>query len=271
MLNYAVQLTALVDIGAENVDLHFLRLINVNGGFRHIAEHGCQQRSEIFAGVVRFQICGTVGCICVSGRMAFVEGICRKRGHGIENFGCDLFGNTCGDRTVTDLVAVLVLFTEDESMAFIFHFLRLLFGHGTADDVRSSVRKSRDITADVHDLLLIQDASGGFVQYLFELGCAVADLFGVCTVFKEFRDRIHRTGTVDGDGEDNILQTEGAHGGEHFSHTARFELENAVGSARGDQFIGLFIIKGYAAEIEIRFTETDLLFRIGHDREIAES
>ena len=91
------------------------------------------------------------------------------------------------------------------------------------------------------------------------------------TVFEELRNGIHRTRAIDGDGENDILQTRGAHLHEHFSHTARFELENAVRFARGDQLIGLFIVKGDAAKIKIRLGKADLLFRIGHDGEISQT
>ena len=73
---------------------------------------------------MRFQIRRAIGCVGVCGRMRLIERIGCEGGHGIKDLCGDLFGNACGDGAVTDDVALLVLFTEDEGVSLVFHFLR---------------------------------------------------------------------------------------------------------------------------------------------------
>ena len=96
--------------------------------------------------------------------MTLIEGICRKGGHAVENFTCDLFRKPGGYRAVTGFVSVFVFFAENKRMAFCFHFLCFFLGHRAADDIGAPVGKAGNLPADGHDLLLIKNAAGGLVK-----------------------------------------------------------------------------------------------------------
>ena len=85
---------AFVDIGTEHADVHLLRLIDVNGGLCHIAQHGGEQRCEIFVGIMCFQICRSVRGVGVSRCVRFIERVGSKAFHIRKNFRRYLRGNT---------------------------------------------------------------------------------------------------------------------------------------------------------------------------------
>ena len=56
----AVFFAAFVDVGRQDVDFVFLRLGDIYRRFRHVAEHGREQRRDEFARIMRFEICRAV-------------------------------------------------------------------------------------------------------------------------------------------------------------------------------------------------------------------
>src|SRR5699024_1087079 len=94
------------------------------------------------------------------------------------------------------------------------------------------------LPADLHDLLLIDDAPVGHVQNMGQLGRLVADLVRLPAVAQVGGDGIHGAGAVEGDESDDIFQVAGAQAHEDLPHAGGFQLEYALGLAVGEHGVG---------------------------------
>ena len=162
-----VCLAALVYIGSHDFYIHLFCFFDIFGAFGKIFGYRRDKGGEVFARIMDFQICRSVRYICVSRRMAFVEGVFCKRCHRFEDLFRVLFRKSVRDSTGAYFVAIFVFFTENKGIVLLFHLSAFLFRHGAADDICASERKSRKFAAYAHDLFLIYNAAGSGGEDIF--------------------------------------------------------------------------------------------------------
>ena len=108
------------------------------------------------------------------------------------------------------------------------HYGVLLFAHGAADIVSLSKGEACQLAEDLHDLLLIDDASIGNVKDVRQLGRLITDLVRLVAVAQVSRDGVHRAGAVKADESDDIFKILRLQTHQHLFHARGFELEHAL-------------------------------------------
>ena len=91
------------------------------------------------------------------------------------------------------------------------------------------------------------------------------------TALDKARYGIHRAGTVKRNNRNYIVYTLGAQILKHLLHPRRLKLENSCGVAARDKLKGLFIVKWYLFNVEIRLKFLDLGFGIVYNRQVSQS
>ena len=117
------------------------------------------QRGHGFDRIMRFQPCCPIGNDAIGRRMGFVEGILRKIRHLVKNLAGHLFRYAifyCARHRT-------VLCTIDKRLPFFGHYIALFLAHSTPNQVATRPAVSRQLTDDLHNLLLIHHAAVGYL------------------------------------------------------------------------------------------------------------
>ena len=117
------------------------------------------QRGHGFHRIMRFQPRCPIGYDAIGRRMGFVEGILRKIRHLVKNLAGHLFRHAvfhCARHCT-------VLRTIDKRLPFFGHYIAFFLAHSTPNQVATRPAISRQLTDDLHNLLLIHHAA---VSYL---------------------------------------------------------------------------------------------------------
>ena len=201
-----------------------------------VVQHAGQQRGHELARVVALEVGGLERDIGVAGRVRFVEGIGRERDHLVVDLVRHLFGNAVFDAAGAFLAGVGA--AVDKVGALGLHDLELFLAHGAADIVGLAEAEARQLAADLHDLLLVDDAAVGDVEDMRELRRFVADFVRFAAVAQVGGDGVHRAGAVQRDQGDDVLEVFRAHAGQHLGHAGGFKLEDTLGLAAGQHCVG---------------------------------
>ena len=223
---------ALVDIGGQHRDLQpgaFLDVFHELGGGIQYAGH---QGRHVFPGVVPFEIGGLISHHGIAGGVGFIEGVGREAAHLIK----DAVGHGLGDSIGGA--------AGDEVPALLFHDIGFFLTHGAADEIGLAVAVTGQLAADLHDLLLIDDAAVGDAQNGLQQRGLVPDGGGILLIADILGDGIHGAGTVQRNGGGKVFDGLGAQLGKHLAHTARFQLEHTGGIAAGKHLVDLGVIIG---------------------------
>ena len=208
---------ALVDIGGQHRDFQPGTLLDVfhqlGGGIQHAGHQG----RHVFPGVMPLEVGGLVRHHRIAGGMGFIEGVGRKAAHFIK------------DAVRHRLRDAVLGAARNEVPPFLFHDVGLLLAHGTAHQVGLPVAVPCQLPADLHDLLLVDDAAVGDPQNRLQQRGLVADGGGVLLIADVLGDGIHRAGPVQRNGGGEVLDGAGPKLGEHLPHPARFQLEHPGG------------------------------------------
>ena len=164
--------------------------------------------------------------------MGFIEGVGREAAHLIK----DAIGHGLGD--------AIGGAAGDEVPALLFHDIGFFLAHGAADEIGLAVAVTGQLAADLHDLLLIDDAAVGDAQNGLQQRGLVPDGGGILLIADILGDGIHGAGTVQRNGGGKVFDGLGAQLGEHLAHTARFQLEHPGGIAAGKHLVDLGVIIG---------------------------
>ena len=99
----------------------------------------------------------------------------------------------------------------DEAVALRLHFLADLLAHGAAQQIGFAERIAGQHLRDLHHLFLIDDDAEGLAQDRFDLRMDVVGLFAAALARAIGRDVRHRTGPVERDQRDDVLEAVGPH------------------------------------------------------------
>ena len=183
-----------VDVRRQHADAHTLAFSGILDHLSRVVQHARQQGRHEFTWIMPFQISGLVCHHRIGRRMRFIESIGCKAGHIVKNGIGHCFGDpVC--HTTGALVPRLGVAVH-EMLALLFHDIVLFFAHGAAHKVGLPVRKARQFTADLHHLLLINDASVGNVQNMLQLRRFIFYIARIVPVRNIRWNRLHRARTV---------------------------------------------------------------------------
>ena len=258
-----------VDVGRQHLDaqaLAFGRVLDDLGG---VVQHAGQQRGHELARVMAFEVGGPEGHIGVAGGVRFVEGVGGEADHLVVDRVGGLLGNAVFD--AAGAFAARLGAAVDEMFALGLHHLVLFLAHGAADVVGLAVAEAGQLAADLHDLLLIDDAAVGHVQDMRQLGGLVLDLVRLAPVAQVGGDGIHRPGAVERDEGDDIFKVFGAQADKDLLHAGGFQLEHALGLAVGQHGVGGGVVVIDAGEGKLRCAALDRHFGIVDDGEGAQA
>ena len=263
---------ALVDTRRQDFDAHIAAVADITRDLRGITHDARHQRCHELDRIVFFEITGLVGHHAVSRCMRLVERILRETDHVIE----DGLGSRAADAvadTARDLhLAVFVQLAVDEILLFLQHDGHFLLGHRAAHQVRTAVAVACEITHDLHDLLLIDQAAVGDVKDRRQFRAGIADMRRILLIVDIFRDRVHRTRPIKRDPCDDIFEAGRLQIFHKLRHAAAFQLEHPTGVACGDHFVNARIVVIHFREIDLdAVIFLDHLQRVANDRQVAQA
>ena len=114
-----------------------------------------------------FEVRGAVGHDGIGRGVGFIKSVGGKGTHLVEQLVGDLLTDTVGHTADALDRAVLLLCAPDKVLALLLHDIVLFLGHGAAHQIRPAIGVARQLAADLHDLLLIDDAAVGDVEDVF--------------------------------------------------------------------------------------------------------
>ncbi|KAF5035124.1 hypothetical protein DSECCO2_588920 [anaerobic digester metagenome] len=202
----------------------------------HVRRH---ERRHEGHGVMGLQVGRLVGDLGVGGAVGLVEAVLREFLHQVEDF-VRLFG--------IDLV-LGAAFHEDA--ALLGHFLGVFLAHGPAQQVAAAQGIVGQHLGDLHDLFLVDDDPVGRLQGLFQERVRIFDRVQAVLAADELLDhaRPERPRAVEGEHGDQIFEAVGLEHAQVFAHALAFHLEDAVGVAPAEEFVGGRIGHGQGFEI----------------------
>ena len=146
----------------------------------------------------------------------------------------------------------------NETVTLLRHFLRDFFPDGTSQQVCMSEGESRQHLDGLHDLLLVDHHSVGFLENRFQQWVWVNHLFSTMFTLDKILNHPGSQGawSVKGKNGNNVLEARRLHVGNQSFHARGFELEHSSGIRRTKQFESRRVIHGDATEVELflRFT-----------------
>ena len=181
--------------------------------------------------------------------MGFVKCILCKIDHFIVDLICNFLVNSILNTSRNTFCFISI----DKSLAFFFHNVKFLLGHGPAEKIASSQGKSGKALYDLHNLLLVHDTTVSRLQDWLQLRTIIVD--GVWTVLAAdiLGNKVHRAWAVQGNSGDYILKAMWLQFFHESFHSAALQLEHTVSttcSKRIQHFLVIIIyllhIKGYA-------------------------
>jgi hypothetical protein len=154
---------------------------------------------------------------------------------------------------ISAAVASAILFPAPlhELLALLGHLLGLLFAHGPAQQVRAAEGVVGDDPCAAHDLFLVDDDAVGGLQRLLQGRMRVGDFDLPVLALDEF---VHHAGAqrpwpVQGEHGDDVLEAGGLEHPQILAHSAGFHLEDAVGVAGAENFVGGGVVEGQGFQV----------------------
>ena len=177
--------------------------------------------------------------------VGFVEGILRKR---IQLF-VDFLSNFLGDAIVYATGDSFAIggpsATMDEQLAQVLHHLRFLFGHGIANVVGKSGRKTCKFFYQLHNLLLVDNTAVCYCQDRLHRWVQVVNFGFVELASDKVVDVLHWAGTIQGNTSDDFFQVGGLHAVHKVGHATTFKLEDthcvATGNVCKNVLVGVIV------------------------------
>ena len=223
-----------IDLDAEPLGLgaEFGELV----GIAHVERH---RRGQELDRVIRLHIGGLVGDQRVGRGVALVEAVFGEALEQIE----DGVGLVALDAALDGAV--------DEALALRLHLLPDLLAHGAAQQIGFAEREAGEDLRGLHHLFLVDDDAEGLLQDRLQLGMDVVRLLHVVLARAIGRDVRHRTGAVERDQRDDVLETVGPHVEQRAPHAGAFQLEHADRFGARQQVVGLRVVERDVGEIDV--------------------
>ena len=180
--------------------------------------------------------------------VSFIEGVAGE----VQNLVIDAVGNllrhTVGNRTGNVTLRIAV----DKGNTLGINDGVLLLAHGAADHIRLAQGETRQLTEDLNDLLLIDNAAIGDLENGAEQLVLVGDFFWVLGALDEAGDGVHGAGAIEGNDSGDVFNAAGPDAGADGGHAGTFQLEDAHGPALGQHFEGGRIVLRHILHTEGR-------------------
>ena len=260
----------LVDARRQDLDAHVAAVADITRDLRGIAHDARHQRRHELDRIMLFEVARFVSHHAVSRCVRLVERVLREADHIIEDGLRSRAADTVTDTARDFDLAVFVQLAVDEIFFFLQHDGHLLFRHRAAYQIGAAVAVACEIAHNLHNLLLIDQASVGNVKDRRQLRAGVADMGRILFVVDIFWDRVHRTRPVKRDPRDDILEAGRLEVFHKLRHAAAFELEHPAGIAGGDHFVHTRIVVIHLRKIDFdAMIFLDHLECVANDRQIA--
>ena len=138
-----------------------------------------------------------------------------------------------------------------EGLALPFHDMHFFLGHRTAENIRAAVGITGQRADDLHDLLLVDNASVGGLEDRFLLRTFIVHEVRIIFSLDIIRDKIHRTRPVKRNAGDDVLQRLRLQLLHKALHAGRLELEDALALTLADHLHDLRIVIIDGGEIDL--------------------
>ena len=176
------------------------------------------------------EVRGLVGHQRIGGGVRLVESVAGELFHQVEHLRGHVLADLVGARA------------GDEDRALLGHFLGLLLAHGPSQQVGGAQRVAADHLRDLHHLLLVDHDSVGRTEDRLHSRIQVLGTLAMLA-FAEFRNQLHRSGPVQRDQRDQVVQPVRAGPLQQVAHAARFELEHRGRVGAPEHFEGRRIVQ----------------------------
>ena len=226
-----------VHVRRQHRDALLATILYVEGDLLGVAQHGIHHRRHELGGEFQLQPRRLHGHQGVGCRVALVEGVAREGRHLVEQPGGDVLGDAVAHAAGHHHVAVFIHLAVDKDLFLMGHHIVLLLGHGTAHQITAAHGIARQVPHNLHDLLLVNHAAVGHIQYGLEPGRQVLDRIRVLLARHVAGNRLHRTRSVQRYRSDDVLKIRGPHLHQKLGHARGFQLEYARGVAVGNHLI----------------------------------
>ena len=224
-----------IDLDAEPLGLgaEFRQLV----GIAHVERH--RRRHELDR-IIGLHIGGLIGDQRVSRGVALVEAVFGEALEQVED-GVGLRLVRCRSLDAAG----------DETLALRLHLLPDLLAHGAAQQVGFAERVAGEDLRRLHHLLLVDDDAEGLLQHRLQLGVDVVGRLQSMLARAIGRDVRHRTGTIERDQRDDVLEAVRLHVEQRAAHARAFQLEHADGFGARQQAVGLLVVERDGGEIDV--------------------
>ena len=172
---------------------------------------------------------GAVGHNGIAHGVGFVEGVAGK----IQDLVIDAVCHRLGDPVCHRAGNSALRITVDEGDALGIDDGVLFLAHGTSDHIGLTEGEAGQLTENLDDLFLVDDAAVGDFKNRTEQRVLIGDMFGVLGAFDEARDAVHGTRTVKGDNGGDVLNALRTQLDTDAGHAGAFHLENTHGLSGG--------------------------------------
>ena len=159
----------------------------------------------------------------------------------------------------------------NEILALLLHDIVLFLAHGAAHNVRAAERIPRKLAENAHDLLLINDAPVGDIQYFGKAWVAVRDFIRVLAIFDVHGDELHRAGAIQRDNGDEVFNAFGVGLHDDTAHTGGFKLEHALCRTARDHFKHVRVVIRRVFHLKARRVFRNHLLGVVDNREVAQA
>ena len=232
-----------VHVGRQELDADLLEVAPVAVQLfdvAHIERHG---RGEELDRMVGLEVGRLVADQRIGGGVALVEAV-----------ACELV-DLVEDRRSLVLLDAVLLCALDEARALRVHLRLDLLAHGAAQQVGAAERIAAQHLRDLHDLLLVDHDTVGFLQDSFQQGMKVVWFFLAVLALDVARNVFHRTGPIERHHGDDVLEAVRLHLAQHVAHAVAFKLEHTGAISPGQQLETLTIVERQLGDIDLVATD----------------
>ena len=229
-----------VHVGRAHLQLHAPRLVHQ---FHDVLDdvHVCGQRGgHELRRIVELQPRGLEGQDRVGRCVGLVEGIAGELLHLVEEIAGEAAVDAVGIRA------------GQKHGAHFGHFLRLLLGHGAAQQVRLAQRETGQQATDVHHLLLIEDDAVGAVQRRLQARVGIfhprSSMLAIHVVVN--RAGLQRAGAKQRHQGDDVVDGIGQKTADEVFHAPRFELEHRLSFRLLQKLVGGGFVQRHRFDVD---------------------
>ena len=149
----------------------------------------------------------------------------------------------------------------DEARALRVHLGADLLAHGAAQHIGFAERVTGQLLRDLHHLFLVDDDALRLLHQMIDLRMDRGDLLLPVLARIVGRDVLHRTGAIERDQRDDVLDAVGLHADQRLAHARTFHLEDADHLAARQHGVGLRVVERDARQVDLDAAPADQFHR----------